>query len=195
MIAQRSNWKDVQRCYDHSYIKIRGFGDKLFYVTRVTADLMSGEDSEGTGFELWLDDEFPFEIDYVLPHHAVFQYGEHAVELRRVPSRQYRRGLHMDNTRIRSIISGSALDLGFPILEAFVGKQQYPTLKEAMSTTNRSTALSSRLSFHNKDGTLFMDNVVIGSVQGDVVKMTRSIFFKEVLHYINSTNQPFKVVV
>ena len=195
MIAIRSNWKDIQRGFEKTFIKIKGFGDKLFFVDHVTASVITGHDSESTGFELWLDDSYPFDIDYLLPHHAVFQYKNEAVQLRRVPSRQYHKGLHHENTVLRSITTGNRYDLSFAILEAYVGKQQYPLLKEAIGSDAQSIALSSRMSYSRLNKSIMMDMIPIAFIANDVIKVNRTIFYKEIFEYIQNNNQPFKVSV
>ena len=195
MIAISSNWKDLQKYYEHSYIKIPGFGDKLFYVNRVTKDLISGHDSESTVFELWLSDSLPFAIDYILPHHAVFQYQDRAVQLRRRPTRQYRRGLHPDNVRISDVLTEHTYDLSFNILEAYVGKQQYPTLKEAIASANISTALTNRMAYVPSKKAIYLDTFPIALVVGDEIRVTKAIFFKELQQYANTFGIGYKVTV
>jgi hypothetical protein len=198
MIAIAANWRDVQKYYEQSYIKIQGYGDKLFFVNRVRENIMTGWDEEETQFELFLSNSDPFVIDYVLPHRAVFQYGSDAYLLRRFPSRQYRRGLHCDNTSITSVSSGVHMDMGFAVLKAFVEKQKYLTLTAAIAAKGRYTAvaLSSRMSYIRAGGELRIDTTTVASVNVTErsIKMRRPIFLKEILQYLKDYNEPFTVI-
>ena len=195
MIATNENWNDLKKYYECSYIKINGFGDKLFYVSSVNKEKIVGYDSENTPFELWLSTDYPYTLDYVLPHHAVFQYGNEAVQLRRRPNRQYRRGLHPDNVRIASVLRGSAYPLDFPILEAYVGKQQYPSFQEAVKSSCISVAISARMSYSRDTNYIYIDTHAVALVEGDKIRMIKRIFTKEIQHYIDLYGQGFKVEV
>jgi len=199
MIAMSSNWRDVQKYYEHSYIKIQGYGDKLFYVNRVRETMLQGVDEEDTLFELYLSDDAPFLIDYVLPHRAVFQYGKDVMQLRRNPSRQYRRGLHQDNTTIISVTTGQAYDLSFGLLRAFVEKQKYVSLNEAMEHRSiyMGVALTPRMSYIRAGGELRIDLTTVATVQSikRTIKVKRPIFTKEIMQYLKDNNQAFEVIV
>ena len=44
-----SNWRDIQKYYDQCFIKIRDFGDKIFFVDKVTPEFVLFKDKDGQG--------------------------------------------------------------------------------------------------------------------------------------------------
>ena len=197
MIAMSSNWRDVQKYFENSYIKIQGYGDKLFFVNRVRENMIVGVDENDTLFELYLSNKEPFELDYVLPHRAVFQHGDEALFLRRNPSRQYRRGLHADNTAVVYIATGTNCDLNFYILKSYVEKQKYMSFMEAVDHKGsmRSMALSPRMSYIRAGGEIRMDMTTIAVVNHEkkTIRIKRPIFKPEILQFLKNGDGSYGV--
>ena len=193
MIFVPSAHKDIDRYYRGTYVKFREHGDKLFYINRVYPDRIEGimEDLDETGqnreFVVHLYEEHPYEVDYILPNKAAFQYGKRACLLRRIPAQQYQRGLCDKNTQIVSIDkagSSRASELGFSLLKAFVEKQAYPSLNEAVANKmkNDSTALSSRMVYIPSSRTICADNISVAtlSVGTKSISLLHPVFRNEV---------------
>ena len=198
MIATSANWRDVQKYYEQSYIKIQGFGDKLFHVERVRESVVTGYDEDDTMFELYLSNSAGFSMDYILPHRAVFQHGRDAYLLRRLPARQYRRGLCADNVIITNLTTGEGASLGFDVLKAYVSKPKYPTLSEAIKSEDvNSCPLTQRLSYNRASREIKVDTtkVAIFLPGKQAIKVTRPIFLKEISDYVKHNYLSFEVIV
>ena len=179
MIFNRSNASDIEKYYHGTWVKFTEFGDKLFKITSVHSTQVEGSTEDGDAFVLYLHDNFPYHVDYILPHKSLFQFKGRALLLERNPQRQYKRGLCDGNTRITDSFSGEQLGLGINYLKAFVSKPQYLTLKAFKSKRNSMTsvALSPRFACH-KSGLLHVDNVAIGQVDFDKMHIAVSKVFK-----------------
>lgn len=163
MLFVPSNHEDISKYYKNTYVKFKNFGDTLYFINHVSSTKVSGTDQDGNPFDLDLNEEAPFEMEYVLPHRAVFQYGDIAVVLQRRPERQYRRGLCGNNVMVSKVGSGR-LDLTFDVLKAYVSKQSYHCLNDVFTSTKQSLAISPRFSVIVSTGDILLDNTVVGRV-------------------------------
>tara|TARA_R110000868_G_scaffold37403_3_gene132371 strand:- start:1857 stop:2456 length:600 start_codon:yes stop_codon:yes gene_type:complete len=197
MIAVPSTAVDIRKYFESTYIKINGFGDTLFYVRRVREDIITGIDENNTEFELDLWEDSPFTIDYILPHRAVFQYGNTALLLRRVPARQYFRGIHPENTKLTSVDTGEEYPINFETLKAFVNKQQYVTLDEAIvnKPKKKAHALSPRFSYITAGQSINLDNTNIAHInlKEKLLFIKHPIFTQEIVSYLKQTNSSLQV--
>lgn len=170
MLCTPRNWRDIERYFNGTFVKFREHGDRLFYIERVRETEITGTCEGDEPFIVYLHNDQPYELDYVLPRKAVFQYKQDAVLLQRMPARQYRRGLCEDNVRITRVTGGDRLSLGFPLLSAFVTKQTYYDPAEALfgkTGSKRSLALSNRLSFDKHTARLLIDMTPIAQLDRD----------------------------
>jgi hypothetical protein len=160
-----SVWRDIQKYYQGTFVKFKEFGEKLFYIDVVNAGEIHGKDEDENPFILYLVEEAPYTLEYVLPSRATFNYKGSAYMLQRVPARQYQRGLSTGNTRLIEIPSGKAQSVNFPALKAFVEKQVYPTIKDAIYGKGKEKvlAVSSRMSFSRPHQALFVDCVQVAT--------------------------------
>jgi hypothetical protein len=181
MICTPSNWRDIQRYYEGTYVKFQEFGDTLFWIQRVRESEITGKNEDGEEFILHLHESAPYTLDYLLPSKAVFQKGDNAFMLQRVPARQYKRGLCADNVQILNLTNQEKQNIGFPLLKAFVNKQTYMSLEDAIwgKHTKRAVALSSRMWFDRPSGVLYADLYAIGSVNREVRIMQINPLFRE----------------
>lgn len=159
-----SNWRDADKYYRGTYVKFKEHGEKLFFIDVVTETEIHGKDEDDNTFILYLDEDAPYTLDYILPSRAVFNYKSTAYMLQRVPARQYQRGLSAGNTRVIEIPSGARRDFNFQMLKAFVNKQNYPTLKDAIfgKAKEKVLAVSSRMSFGRESRVLYVDCTPVG---------------------------------
>lgn len=197
MLCIPNTWRDIQRYYEGTYVKFREFGETLFWIQRVREDAITGKSEDGEEFILHLHSDAPYVIDYILPHKAVFQKGEHVYALQRIPARQYKRGLCNDNTQIVNMLTQEKQNFGFPLLKAFVNKQSYPSLDEAIwgkSTTRRAVALSSRMWFNRQSGGLYADVMAIGHANRETRVLTINPLFREETKDLVATLTNTKVV-
>lgn len=194
MIFNSSNYEDINRYYRNTYVKFKETGDVLYYIRTVHRELVRGTDETGTEFELWLSDEHPYEVDYILPNKSYFQYKKRACSLTRIPARQYQRGLSTGNTRIHSLSRTggvNALELDFDLLKSFVSKQQFLKIDKAAinKAEDYSIALSSRFAYLPDTKHIFADNVVVAElnkVENKII-MRHPIFTPEVKELASGT--------
>jgi hypothetical protein len=198
MLFIPENRDDISRYYRHSFLKFKEHGDLLFYLDSVDRYTVTGKVEDGREFKLYLSEEHPYEVDYILPHKSFFQYNEHAVLLERVPARQYHRGITSENTILRyRHTSGDVghAELSFNSLRAFVTKQKFFSLKEAISDkSKKSYVLNSRMMYVPSIRQIYVDFEPIARVddttkQTPTIKMIKPLFKHELLEALKSNNE------
>lgn len=195
MLFSTANYEDIQRYYRCTYVKFKEMGERLFYIRDVSHHVVRGTDEDGTEFELYLNHDDPYEVDYVLPHKSYFQLAKRACMLQRVPAKQYRRGLCAENTRLTALGKTGNLvnvDIGFDALKAFVSKQAFPSIKTVLTMKNKplSVALSPRFAFVTEPGLIVADQLTVATVDKKQQRVTihREIFRPEVMNLIKDLN-------
>jgi hypothetical protein len=195
MLFSTDNYDDINRYYRGTYVKFKETGDRLFYIRDVGPQRVTGTDEEGTEFELFLNHDDPYEVDYVLPHKSYFQLNKRACMLQRVPAKQYRRGICGENTRLTALGKTGNLvqvEIGFDALKAFVSKQAFPSIKTVLTMKNKplSVAISPRFAFVPETGQIYTDllAVAVVSKKDNRVTVTREIFRPEVTQFVSDLN-------
>jgi hypothetical protein len=202
-----SNREDISRYFKNTFIKFKEFGDKLFLIQTITSDVISGTVSDPPDeFKLFLDEKEPYEVDYVLPHKSFFQYGNHAVLLERIPARQYFRGCCGNNTQATYVSGAGAVKkhaINFELLNAFVQKQAFPTLEQALLAAKKegneivSFALSDRIAYYAPKNTLNIQHLPVARVNAreKIVFVQIPVFLEEITALMEQNKEPFKVMV
>jgi hypothetical protein len=172
VIFNSSNHEDIHRYYRNTFVKFKETGDTLYYIRSVNSEVVRGTDATGTEFELWLSDEHPYEVDYILPHKSFFQYKKRACLLVRVPAKQYQRGLSSSNTRVNALSktgSVQAVELGFDVLTEFVNKQAFASLHKAVlnKAKDASITLSPRFAYVPDMKAIYADTSLVAEVRPD----------------------------
>lgn len=195
MLFSTDNYDDINRYYRGTYVKFKETGDRLFYIRDVGPQRVTGTDEEGTEFELFLNHDDPYEVDYVLPHKSYFQLNKRACMLQRVPAKQYRRGICGENTRLTALGKTGNLvqvEIGFDALKAFVSKQAFPSIKTVLTMKNKplSVAISPRFAFVPETGQIYTDQLAVAVVskKDNRVTVTREIFRPEVTQFVSDLN-------
>lgn len=178
---------DLVRYYRGTYVKLKEFQDELFFLEEISSTSVKGTHENGDRFIIYLNDETPYEVDYILPHKSFFQMGPNAVLLTRVPAKQYFRGLCEANTSLSYMEASTGrpvnMALDFTALKAFVNKPKFPSLTEAMSNELLSTvALSPRMMLRRTHRHIYIDFVPVAKVnpKTNTVQVTDAIFWDEV---------------
>lgn len=161
------NVDDIRRYYEKTYCKLKEFGDKLWFLQKIETTPDGYEvrlvDSDNETWVILLDNEEPYHMDFALPHKAMFNFRNTVFQLQRIPARQYKRGIHPENTQLIEIFTGKSLTLDFKRLESFINKQAYISLNEAIFGKRGSTvvgmALSPRMAWNALNQMVFVDNV------------------------------------
>jgi len=158
MIFHKSTYSDIQKYYPDNIVKFKETGDRLWRITYIGHEEVRCQDADG--FELYLDLNEPYEVDYPLPGRVVYQNGPNAAMLYRIPAKQYNRGIHSANTAMSVLIaSGSWANSGFSIqkLQQFVDKPSYQdvSLIDWNNDDYRSWALSRHVSI-SRGGNVFI---------------------------------------
>jgi len=189
-----STRNDIDKYYRHTFLKFKETGDLLFYLDTVGTSCISGTIEDGREFKLYLAEEEPYEVDYILPHKSFFQYGENAVMLQRNPAKQYNRGITGENTMLCYRTGDEKfgkLPLDFTILKAFVNKKKFYSLQEAIKEPKLvSVALSSRMMYVKQNKQIYMDFVPIARVSlNRRIQMIAPIFKEEVEDFLKTTQE------
>lgn len=196
-----SNWRDIQRYYQGTWVKFKESGELLHEISEVGPNYITGFDENGDKFRLTLSDEVPYHLDYVLPHRAMFQHGHHAYMLQRVPARQYFRGVCESNTRFIRVHDGQKVDFSLELLKAFVNKPQYRTLRSCYEqkykgSQAKSWALNARAAYYAQDGyqMILMDNKVVAKCNHEKNVITANrVVYEDVFALVKQA--PFEVEV
>lgn len=195
MLFQSSNCQDIEKYFRNTFVKLKEFGDELFLIQQVHSNRVIGLDQTGDLFELWLSDDHPYEVDYVLPSKTVYQNGELVTLLQRIPARQYKRGLCADNTQLVDVLTGESLPVDMDNLICFVNKPRFFTLDNIIDgQCPKSAALNGRMSYHSHDKSIRCDHKVIGSF--DVATATvrhNKLFTAEIAKLVSNCIKPIKV--
>ena len=196
MFFTSSNWQDIDKYYSGTYVKFKEHGDRLFYIKNVDPNSITGIDEDEQVFELYLHDSHPYEIDYILPSRAIFQYGKKVVMLQRNPARQYKRGLCSNNVRVIDLYTGDTMPIGFNVLKAFVNKQKYYSIDDAVKKKYKlnSYALSPRFSYHAGQCTFKVDTKTVGVYEHTSKKIGMKPLFMDEFKALMSEHSPIEVI-
>lgn len=196
------NAKDIDKYFRGSYMKFPSLaGDAVHFIDKVTPDQVMGktlQDGESVPFvfHLYHEESAPApEIEFILPKKSYFNTPTGACLLYRIPARQYRKGVCMDNTAIVKLaIDGSFApqDISFDLLNLYVGKQAFAKFGEQ----SMSYAVSRRMAV-SPAGQLFLDKTRIGSINYDnrTIMVNQQMFVPEVEQVVRANKQSFTVAV
>lgn len=194
------NHQDIQKYFNNTFLKIKETGDLLYLIQHVSRTEVRGVCETGAEFIIYLDNENPYEIDYVLPHKSYFQNGKDAYMLYRTPAKQYQRGLNSQNTNIVRMNKEGKFEqvkLDFTVLKTFVSKQPFYSLSQAIGKgkgpegTNNSYVLTPRLAYSRILKKLFIDMTPIAQVDVAAKRIIfdQPIFKQEVLNFLQQSGE------
>lgn len=186
MYTSSENWHDVEKYFQGCYIKIKEYGDNLVYISKVQQDGLYGHDQWENPIFIEFDGEVAgingYEIDYVIPKRAYFQFGNRAYYLSRIPARMWKKGINKLNTTLQSLDESGFFnkeDLNFKSLMAYVNKPGYMPF-QCIEEDYESIALSPRFALCS-DGKLFLDSHCIGKYYLDSkTVIVKPLFYNDV---------------
>lgn len=168
MYVDNTNWDDCKKYFHQCFVKFKEEGERIFYITNVDSTMMLAEDIEGNQIGINLSKGYT--LDYIIPKKTVFQLGEHARFLSRIPARMWKKGMNKSNTSFQQLsVSGwSGVPFDITIIEGFVNKPTYYSAEDAIldfgkSEHLQSAALSPRLSM-SRNGNVYIDTVLIAKI-------------------------------
>jgi hypothetical protein len=171
MEINRNNWEDVKKYYEKTWVKFpRLSQDQLWHIDRVNPDFC--EVSSTNGDEALIDMNKGYEMDFVLPKRTIFQHGDKAVMLSRIPARMWKKGISKANTSfaILSTNGWTAGEFDPSLIEGFINKPSYFGVKEIIAEYTKpnpeklSMAFSPRFAVNAKGG-VYIDTVLVGRLQ------------------------------
>ena len=130
MIFHKSTYNDIQKYYTDNIVKFKETGDRLWHIVSIRPDEIKCIDADG--FEIHIDLNEEYEVDYPLPGRVVYQDGSYACLLSRKPAKQYNRGIHTQNTSVQFLRkAGDWANYGMSLqkLQQFVDKPAYQTVE------------------------------------------------------------------
>ena len=188
MFVNSENWQDCQKYYQNTWVKLAQCGERIYTVGEVgskftyfSSPSRGPNDDEA---DVCIDMSVGFNIDYVIPKKTVFQYGEHALILERVPARMWRKGMDPKNTQFLTLNEMSAwgkVQIGVPVIEGFVNKPGYYQLDAALNNFEGallSAALSPRVSL-SRGGSVFIDTTMVGKYARKSGTLTYKAIYKD----------------
>lgn len=191
MIFCSNNVSDLKRYFQNSFVKFPMAGEIVHYVDKVQSDGVRGRfygpDDKGNMveqeflFELHHDDGLQPDVQFIMPRKSYFNHEGKAHLLKRIPARQYHRGVTSENTSIVNLHTNGdflGVNLKFAVLHAYVGKQAFPPIRRL---DGGSVAISPRLAYAAA-GNLYVDQIRIGSINHDdkVIHLSNELFLPEV---------------
>lgn len=196
MRVDKHNVEDIRRYYYRTYVKFNETGDHVWYITDVSSDMIYAKDDQGE--EVGIDLDKGYEIEYVIPGKSVYQCGDFAARLIRIPAKQYYRGMHKENTSFGMFSEGGtwrATDLNFPMIQSFVNKPSYYTINQIMAEwkdglyENKSSwALSPHFAVSKGGKISTASGSIIGSIDFATKRIKHSPLFHNELHDLNVFN-------
>jgi len=180
MIFHKSTYSDIQKYYPDNIVKFKETGDRLWRICHISTSEVRCTDADG--FELYLDLNEPYEVDYPLPGRVVYQNGANAAMLYRIPAKQYNRGIHSANTALSVLTAGGSWNnSGFSIqkLQQFVDKPAYQdvSLINWEDTTYSSWALSRHVSIC-RGGLIYVLSLNVGNFSWESKTLSINPLFK-----------------
>lgn len=163
MLATTKNWPDIKKYYQGTFVKLAELGEVPLFVDKVTSTAIFFVNKDNEKVELQLCDE-GYDLNYCIPKKTVFQLGDLAHIIERVPARMWRKGLTSENSCISTINETGeffAIPWGMDAVNAFVNKQQYHTLWEHHNYP--SIALNRRF-YALRSGLIGVDGTIVGKV-------------------------------
>lgn len=190
MFANQSNADDVKKYYHQTWVKFPKLsGDTLWWIDRVSHEFL--EVLSDKGEEALIDLKRGQEMDYVIPKKTVYQFGNKAAYLSRIPARQWKKGMCEKNTKYQTLSStkwdNHTFDIG--IIAAFVNKPAYLDFYSVQKQwqcsdfTMMSVALTPRISCNNT-GSVFIDDTLVGKYDLTKDLLTTREIYKENLQPI-----------
>lgn len=189
MEVSQANWHDVEKYFYDTYVKFKETGDTIFRITGVNSEYITATSLQGE--EVGIDLKNPYNIDFLLPKKASFNFGGTAYHISRIPARQWKKGISKQNTCFAAYTETGWKNVSFDhaLLEGFANKPAYikaPDLKGFFEQGTKAAAISPRIVVAN-NGNIFVDTVVVGKWALDKELITtRQLFEVEM-----QTNFPF----
>lgn len=147
MKISRFNYEDVRRYYKNTYVKFKETGDHVWFIREVDPEKLVAVDDKGE--EVAIDLYKEYEIEYIIPGKTAFQFGDRAYALRRIPLRQFYRGMHPENTEFVELAADGKWrkqNLSFDIVQGFVNKPVYWQIQDVIPAALKGEGLSWALS-------------------------------------------------
>lgn len=175
-----SNSQDIRKYYCDSYVKLKEFGDQLFYITKVGNDAVFFNDKDRQEGVIYLHEQEPYTLLPSMPNKTMYQIGAFAYSMNRFPARQYSRGISTTNCRIFKLspYGWEAVEVNFSTLNGYVDKPAFPTALDITNGHYASVALSNRFAL-SMSGGIFCDQLQIGTYNIDRVFTLNRLFIME----------------
>lgn len=195
----KANHSDLRKYFEKSYIKFPAIsGDEAVYVDTVTSSYMSGTqlpDAEGATEWQFTYGDSNTDIEFLLPLKSFFEYDGATYLLHRIPARQYRRGICVDNTNI--LVLGTdglvQVSLVLPLINAYTQK---PAFTGFRSGYGASYPVSRRIAVDAR-GRIFVDFTCIGHYDDkkQEIKVSYDMFVPEIQAVLDASCQTITIVV
>jgi hypothetical protein len=149
---------------------------------------------DSSGFKYVANPDAGNVFSFIPLEKGLHNYNDDVIFCRRVPQRQWKRGICSGNTRVDSLVSNDQIDLTFDLMETvFNPVEKSRNLSKFISSHSGNAALSSSFAVANKK--LFVYNICIGNLDGDTFKLTDRLFAQEVQDTLRNLNLDMKVEV
>jgi len=114
----------------------------------------------------------------------LFYFDDKLLLAQRVPARQYKRGIHQQNTNIRGVLYSEQYEVSFDMLDAYNNNK---IINDDVHILNNMFALTAT--------GLFLYNQRIGNVLDDTIHLSTPLFRQEVVDALRANNLPMGVKV
>lgn len=192
MLVNQESWEDFKKYYEKTWVKFPKLSqDTLWFVERVTPEF--AEVSTSNHDEAMIDLKRGYDMDFVIPKKTVYQYGDSAACLSRIPARMWKKGMSKANTQFQVLLPQGWMAVNFDpqIIEGFINKPSYldvyPNITKLQGENPEliSMAITPRISMNGK-GNVFIDSVMVAKYVPKTSTITvKSLFAPEIVPHFN----------
>lgn len=176
------------RDFQQRYLGTYGWYEKpdgtniLVQVFKVTSEKVGFVDENGG--EYWALSDVGNVFSFLPVQRGLYYYNGSIIYLQRVPARQYKRGICLENTSINNLTEDYRMDVSHALLQKVFGWQENPTLEKFKELPARDVLLNNMFAIIRKRVYLY-DNV-IGTYNGRIT-LSNKLFKQELDDVIRDT--------
>ena len=177
------------RDFQQRYLGTFGWCEKpdgtsiLVQVSKVTAEKVGFVDEKGG--EYWALSDVGNVFSFLPVQRGLYYYDGSIIYLQRVPARQYKRGICLENTSVNDLTENFRRDVSHDLLQKVFGEQENPTLEKFKELPTRDVLLNNMFAIIRNIVYLY-DNA-IGTYNVGRITLSNKLFKQELDDVIRDT--------
>jgi hypothetical protein len=186
-------WKDFQQRYHNTFGWFHKEDGTQLLVKLVAVEKDKLRFIDKRGIDFYASPDKGNEFTFIPVERGVYDTDEGILFVRRVAVKQYRRGICVENTFIRSLSSRERFDVTFPILEKIFGEPSSNLLDLFRAKLAGDVVFDNVFSIVNNK--LYLYDTVIGTYANTTLTLGSKLFKQEVSDLITKLQLPLLVEV